>query len=73
MWQAIHTSDSGRLENLNQLTSFGKEVLYTFVHHLLQGHNGQTMNQTMKTYEWLSNNPNIFVSQSKSSSKIQRF
>ena len=63
MWQALHTSDSGRLENLNQLTSFGKEILYTFVHHLLQGHNGQTLNQTMKTAKWLSNNPNVDVSE----------
>ena len=73
MWQALYSSDSGRLENLNQLTAFGKEVLYTFVHHLLQGHNGQTLNQPMKTYQWLNNNPNISVTKSHVLTKLTKY
>ena len=60
MWHAIHTSETGRLENLDQLTPFGKELLYTFVHLLLQGYNGQTLTELLKTYQWLENNPNVF-------------
>ena len=60
MWHAIHTSETGRLENLDQLTPFGKELLYTFVHLLLQGYNGQTLTEPLKTYQWLENNPNVF-------------
>ena len=59
MWKAIHTSETGRLENLNQLTPFGKDLLYTFVHLLIQGHNGQKLTEPMKTYRWLMDNPNI--------------
>ena len=73
LWEAIHISDSGRLENLDQLTSFGKSVLFTLVHLLLQGYEGQKMNQPFKTFRWLDKNPNIKVNKSHVLTVLRRY
>ena len=73
LWEAIHVSSTGRLENLNQLTPFGKSVLYTLVHLLLQGYEGQKLNQPIKTFQWLDKNSNVIVSKAHVLKILQRY
>ena len=56
----IFDSTTGRLENLEQLTTTGRQLAVTIVHLLLQGQDENSKKTLAPTVRWLLENRNMF-------------
>ena len=57
----LYHSDTGRLENLNDLTEIGKHFLFSCIHLMIQGEDPERRKVFEQTFEFFDRNPYINV------------
>ena len=59
----MYNSDTGRLEDLNDLTEIGQRFLFTCIHLMIQGRDSERRKIFEPTFEFFDRNPYIDVTQ----------